>query len=233
MALNGYEKPLAEYSKADLITIARKYTVYYTSETGGGRISGYEKLSKNELIDIISNDRDYVFAGRKISAEKEKEKLINEKLGRKKPNITSPKPKKKTPEPQKVVSIPGLDEEEEKEEEKPKTRLQVLKEKTQGLDDPEDIMIAIIEVLSETEMVPDQSGFYTFIYNAKTPNITYDQHPLIEIISINKWGFIGFNYHWPEPRQYTWMEIAGGLHVVKPDEMEYLKSLKYAKFISK
>ena len=46
--------------------------------------------------------------------------------------------------------------------------------------DPEEMMMKIMELLSGTVTpIPDVGGFYTFIYNAKTPNISYDQHPLI------------------------------------------------------
>ena len=39
-------------------------------------------------------------------------------------------------------------------------------------------------------------GFYTFVYNAKTPKITYDQHPLIACVDLFSWGFRGLNFHW-------------------------------------
>ena len=45
--------------------------------------------------------------------------------------------------------------------------------------DPEDLMLLIMEVLKEEVLYPEPGKFYTFIYNAKTPNIEYDQHPLI------------------------------------------------------
>ena len=46
--------------------------------------------------------------------------------------------------------------------------------------DPEEIMLIIMEVFNQTVTpIPDPGKFYTFVYNAKTPDITYDQHPLI------------------------------------------------------
>ena len=45
--------------------------------------------------------------------------------------------------------------------------------------DQEDMMLEIMSLLNDTVTpVPDVGNFYTFVYNPKTPNITYDQHPL-------------------------------------------------------
>ena len=96
--------------------------------------------------------------------------------------------------------------------------------------DPEDLMIVIIEALKEEVLYPEPGKFYTFIYNPKTPNIEYDQHPLIACTSLEKWGFKGLNFHWRKPRQYTWEEVAGKLHVVKYNELDELLSIPYAKF---
>ena len=96
--------------------------------------------------------------------------------------------------------------------------------------DPEDLMIAIIEALKEEVLYPEPGKFYTFIYNPKTPNIEYDQHPLIACTSLEKWGFKGINFHWRKARQYTWEEVAGKLHIVKYDELDELLSIPYAKF---
>ena len=46
--------------------------------------------------------------------------------------------------------------------------------------DPEDMMLEIMDLLKDTVTpVPDIGKYYTFVYNAKTPNVQYDQHPLI------------------------------------------------------
>jgi hypothetical protein len=96
--------------------------------------------------------------------------------------------------------------------------------------DPEDLMLVIIEIFKEEVLYPEQGKFYTFIYNPKTPNIEYDQHPLIACTGIYKWGFKGINFHWRKHRQYTWEEVAGKLHVVKYNELDELLSIPYAKF---
>jgi hypothetical protein len=99
-----------------------------------------------------------------------------------------------------------------------------------GSTDPEDIMLMIIEIFKEQVFTPEVGKFYTFIYNPKTPNIEYDQHPLIACTEIQKWGFRGMNFHWRKYRNYTWQEVAGKLHVVKYNELDELMSLQYAKF---
>ena len=41
--------------------------------------------------------------------------------------------------------------------------------------DQEDMMLEIMSLLNDTVTpVPDVGNFYTFVYNPKTPNITYD-----------------------------------------------------------
>ena len=99
-----------------------------------------------------------------------------------------------------------------------------------GITDPEDIMMLIMEIVKEEVLYPEPGKFYTFLYKPKTPNIEYDQHPLIACTSLEKWGFKGINFHWRQGRQYTWEEVIGKLHVVKFNELDELLSLQYGKF---
>ena len=93
-------------------------------------------------------------------------------------------------------------------------------------------MEQIMEALNDTVTpIPDPGNYYTFIYNAKTPKIRYDQHPLIACTDIQQWGFRGFNYHWGLMRKYTWNEVAGQLYEVQSNELEDARQLKYAKFL--
>ena len=47
----------------------------------------------------------------------------------------------------------------------------------QDHNDPEDMMLEIMSLLNDTVTpVPDVGKYYTFVYNPKTQNITYDQH---------------------------------------------------------
>ena len=98
--------------------------------------------------------------------------------------------------------------------------------------DPEDMMLEIMEALNDTVTpIPEVGKFYTFVYNAKTPDITYDQHPLIACTSLERWGFKGINFHWRQSRNYTWEELAGQLYIVQWIELDDLLAIPYGKFI--
>jgi len=111
-------------------------------------------------------------------------------------------------------------------------RVRELKKKIeeQGSNDPEDLMLLIMEFFKEEVLYPEPGKFYTFIYNPKTPEIEYDQHPLIACTSLEKWGFKAINFHWRKTRQYTWAEVSEKLHVVKYNELDELLAIPYAKF---
>ena len=103
-----------------------------------------------------------------------------------------------------------------------------------AMTDPEDMMLAVMETLNDTVVTtPDVGRYYTFIYAPKTPRIRYDQFPLIACIGIFRWGFRGVNFHWDDYRNYTWQEVAGTLHVINQDEIEYMRSVPYANFLTK
>ena len=98
--------------------------------------------------------------------------------------------------------------------------------------DPEEMMMEIMEVLNDTVTpIPEVGKFYTFVYNAKTPDITYDQHPLIACTDLQSWGFKGLNFHWRQSRNYTWEELAGQLYIVQWNELDDLLAIPYGKFI--
>ena len=100
--------------------------------------------------------------------------------------------------------------------------------------DPEEMMMQIMDLLSGTVTpIPDVGGFYTFIYNAKTPIISYDQHPLIACTEVMRWGFRGINLHLRKSRQYTWDEVAGQLYIVQYDEVDDLMKIPYRKMVDK
>ena len=98
--------------------------------------------------------------------------------------------------------------------------------------DPEEMMMEIMEVLNDTVTpIPEVGKFYTFVYNAKTPDITYDQHPLIACTDLQSWGFKGLNFHWRQSRNYTWEELSGQLYIVQYNELDDLLAIPYGKFI--
>ena len=107
-----------------------------------------------------------------------------------------------------------------------------LNELNNQTNDPEEMMLEIMDALNDTVTpVPDVGNFYTFVYNAKTPGESYDQHPLIACMELFPWGFRGLNFHWQKYRNYTWEELAGQLYWVKPNELDDLLAIPYAKFL--
>ena len=74
-------------------------------------------------------------------------------------------------------------------------RTEELQEQIEELSDPDDIMMNIMEVFSETEIIPNAGNYYTFVYNAKTPGV-YDEFPLVAVTFVDRWGFRGLNFHW-------------------------------------
>ena len=107
-----------------------------------------------------------------------------------------------------------------------------LSELNNQTNDPEEMMLEIMDALNDTVTpVPDVGNFYTFVYNAKTPGESYDQHPLIACMALFPWGFRGLNFHWQKYRNYTWGELAGQLYIVRPNELDDLLAIPYGKFI--
>lgn len=111
------------------------------------------------------------------------------------------------------------------------SRVSQLKRRISGLTDSESIMLEIMDVFRESEFIPDVGKYYTFIYLPKTQGIKFDQFPLIACTDIQKWGFRGLNFHWGEVRNYTWLEVSGKLHTIENNEIEYLRSIPYARFL--
>jgi hypothetical protein len=99
-----------------------------------------------------------------------------------------------------------------------------------GNEKADDLMLSLLDVLTESKKMPAVGKFYIFVYNPKTPQIRYDQNPLVGVTDIFKWGFRGINFHWGEPRQYTWDEVAGGLYEVYSNELKDLQQIPFANF---
>ena len=103
-----------------------------------------------------------------------------------------------------------------------------------AVNNPEEMMMIIMQALNDTVTpIPEVGQFYTFVYNAKTPEKQYDQHPLIACTDLFRWGFRGINFHWQSSRNYTWEELTGQVYMVKSIELDDLLAIPYAKFITK
>ena len=99
-----------------------------------------------------------------------------------------------------------------------------------GTEDPDDLMIKLMEVMSEGAKTPEVGKYYIFVYNPKTPNINYDQNPLVAVTDVFSWGFRGINFHWGQVRQYTFPEVAGGLYEAYPAEIKDLQAIPFGNF---
>ena len=93
-------------------------------------------------------------------------------------------------------------------------------------------MSLLLAKLTPSTIVPRPDKYYVFVYRAKTPNIRYDTHPLIMCQNIYKWGFTGYNFHWGEPRQYTWNEVISNLYEIYEQEVQTAQQLPIAQFKS-
>jgi hypothetical protein len=112
-------------------------------------------------------------------------------------------------------------------------RIAPLVKKLIGTESSDDLMIELMDILTETKEPPKVGRFYIFVYNAKTSGIRYDQNPLVAVTEVFKWGFRGINFHWGESRQYTWDEVAGGIYEVYDNEIENLRRLPFSKIRTK
>lgn len=111
-----------------------------------------------------------------------------------------------------------------------KNRIRIVTQNLTGRENPDDIMLELLEVVQESGTTPEAGKFYIFVYNPKTSNIKYDQNPLVGVTDVFQWGFRGINFHWGQPRQYTWAEVAGSLHEVYRSELKDLQGLNFANF---
>jgi len=99
-----------------------------------------------------------------------------------------------------------------------------------GTEKVDDVMNELRNTLTGSGKVPSAGKYYVFVYNPKTPNIRYDQHPLVAVTEVFEWGFRGINYHWGEVRQYTWNEIIDQLYEIYPEELADARELPIKKF---
>jgi hypothetical protein len=116
------------------------------------------------------------------------------------------------------------------------SRVQMLEEAiSQATDDPDELMSIIQSIFNDTEKLPRPGNIYTFLYTSKTPGIVYDQHPLviIEEKGFSLSGFIGYNVHWSDHRNYSWEGVQSSFHRVKKgEEFDYLHDVPYRKILS-
>ncbi len=106
-----------------------------------------------------------------------------------------------------------------------------IKDMLVGNETPDEIMDLIRDTF-ESVLVPEVGGYYTFVYSPTTPNLHYDQYPLVAVTELFSWGFRGINYHWGEYRNYGWGEVgANSFHQISSMEIKSVRSLPYAKYL--
>lgn len=106
-------------------------------------------------------------------------------------------------------------------------RIRIIMNNLIGTENPIDIMSEITKTLTPSGFIPMPGEIYTFKYSAKSPNITYDKHPLVLVTNVYQWGFDGYNFHWGSDRRYTWNEIEGYLYEVYKGELSDMRELPY------
>ncbi len=99
-----------------------------------------------------------------------------------------------------------------------------------GTEEPDDIMIELMDNLTNTSTSsPSVGKYYVFVYSAKTPNIQYDSNPLVAVTDVFEWGFRGINLHMGQYRNYTYNELVGQLYEVNSYELSDVRELPFGK----
>lgn len=99
-----------------------------------------------------------------------------------------------------------------------------------GTEEPDDIMIELMDNLTSTSTSsPSVGKYYVFVYSAKTPNIQYDSNPLVAVTDVFEWGFRGINLHMGQYRNYTYNELVGQLYEVNSYELSDVRELPFGK----
>ena len=114
-----------------------------------------------------------------------------------------------------------------------KNRIAPLVKKLIGVEDADELMLELMDILTQSREPPRAGKYYIFVYNAKTSGIRYDQNPFVYVKNVYKWGFSGINYHWGEERQYTWDEVAGGMYEIYRDEIGDLRRIPFGNIRTK
>lgn len=89
-------------------------------------------------------------------------------------------------------------------------------------------MMDLIDILSQRRYgFPNPGDIFTFIYEAKTPKLLYDRHPVSSIISLDPGRFVGYNYHLNMVRQYTGDggRILSNFYRILPEELDLILNI--------
>ena len=97
-----------------------------------------------------------------------------------------------------------------------------------GIEDPDELMVEIEEVISDSVSAPQAGQFFMFSYSPSSSG-RYDANPLVAVTDVYSWGFRGTNFHHGEARSYSFSNVIGNTYRVYPEEIKDLQALPFGK----
>ena len=97
-----------------------------------------------------------------------------------------------------------------------------------GIEDPDELMVQIIEVVNDSISPPQEGQFFIFSYQPSSTG-RFDAHPLVAVTDVYSWGFRGTNFHHGDARSYSFSNVVGNTYRVYPEEITDLQSLPFGK----
>ena len=91
-----------------------------------------------------------------------------------------------------------------------------------GIEDPDELMVEIEEVISDSVSAPQAGQFFMFSYSPSSSG-RYDANPLVAVTDVYSWGFRGTNFHHGEARSYSFSNVIGNTYRVYPEEITDLR----------
>ena len=95
-----------------------------------------------------------------------------------------------------------------------------------GIEDPDELMVEIEEVISDSVSAPQAGQFFMFSYSPSSSG-RYDANPLVAVTDVYSWGFRGTNFHHGEARSYSFSNVIGNTYRVYPEEITDLQTLPF------
>ena len=97
-----------------------------------------------------------------------------------------------------------------------------------GIEDPDELMVEIEEVISDSVSAPQAGQFFMFSYSPSSSG-RYDANPLVAVTEVYSWGFRGTNFHHGEARSYSFSNVIGNTYRVYPEEITDLQTLPFGR----
>ena len=97
-----------------------------------------------------------------------------------------------------------------------------------GIEDPDELMVEIEEVVSDSVSAPQAGQFFIFSYSPSSGG-RYDANPLVAVTDVYSWGFRGTNFHHGESRSYSFSNVVGNTYRVYPEEITDPQALPFGR----